>query len=273
MLAKLLKYDLRSMLKTFLLVWGAALVLALVNHFTIGRLGIESTSTLLAALLKIIPLLLYIAILVAMAVLTLLFVIQRFYNGLLKDEGYLMFTLPVKTWELITSKGISAVIINLISGIVAVCSIMILIPWDQIGELFRGLFEFLRDNELFSGGQMAVLFIGAVLVIITNVAKSIYQIYAAIALGHLFKKHRVGMAFVMYLLINIAISTIGSSVISAIFGSNRFTWEMLVDRFSDWSVYGLANLGIWFLIVLAVVQLVVFHIITERILAKKLNLE
>ena len=37
MLFKLLKYDFRAMWKQFSLIWGAALVLALVNRFTLFR--------------------------------------------------------------------------------------------------------------------------------------------------------------------------------------------------------------------------------------------
>ena len=42
MLLKLLKYDFRAMWKQFSLIWGAALVLALVNRFTLD--GQNSTS-------------------------------------------------------------------------------------------------------------------------------------------------------------------------------------------------------------------------------------
>lgn len=41
---------------------------------------------------------------VALFVLTMIVIIQRFYKGLLCDEGYLMFTLPVKPWQLIATK-------------------------------------------------------------------------------------------------------------------------------------------------------------------------
>ena len=43
MLGKLLKYDLRSMLKQFAFIWPAALVMAVVNRFTIGLLDSGDT--------------------------------------------------------------------------------------------------------------------------------------------------------------------------------------------------------------------------------------
>ncbi|MBR2781927.1 MAG: hypothetical protein IKE00_01145 [Oscillospiraceae bacterium] len=275
MLSKLLKYDLSSMLKSFLLIWGAALVLAFVNHFTLGGLHFESSSFMVSSLLKVVPFLMFLAIMVSMAVLTLIFVIQRFYNGLLKDEGYLMFTLPVKPWQLITSKGISAVLVNIISGIIAIVAIMILFPWKDVGEFIREFWNGLFLNAPIPVWQIVVLILEFLFMVLVNVAKSIYQIYAAIALGHQFKKHRVGMAFVMYLLISLALSTIASSILQLIFSSGSITLDTLLDTFSrwNWSFFGSVSFGLWILILIAGVQLVAFHIIAERLLSKRLNLE
>ena len=94
MLGKLLKYDLRSMLKQFAFIWPAALVMAVVNRFTIGLLDSGDT---FPELVSGMSMLIYVFILMALYVVSLLFIIQRFYKGLLGDEGYLMFTLPVKS--------------------------------------------------------------------------------------------------------------------------------------------------------------------------------
>lgn len=54
MLWKLLKYDFRSMGKSFALIWPAALVLALINHFTLPYdEGVVETNELLAVVLII----------------------------------------------------------------------------------------------------------------------------------------------------------------------------------------------------------------------------
>ena len=46
-----------------------------------------------------------VAVIVAIFVMNVIIVIQRFWNGLLQEEGYLMFTLPVTTRSLILSKS------------------------------------------------------------------------------------------------------------------------------------------------------------------------
>ena len=83
MLLRLLKYDFRAMWKQFSLIWGAALALALVNRFSIftdvdGR-AIHLRDTFISS----VPVFAFTAALIAMFVLSIIFVIQRFSKGLL----------------------------------------------------------------------------------------------------------------------------------------------------------------------------------------------
>ena len=112
MLGKLMKYDMKSMSRAFIPMWILAPVISLLLSVSI-RSAIEWTDNPLlsgminagSSILMIITGLLFAAALVGLLIMTIMFVIQRFWNGLLKEEGYLMFTLPVKVWELIVSKA------------------------------------------------------------------------------------------------------------------------------------------------------------------------
>ena len=126
MFGKLLKYDFRSMFKQFAFIWPAALALALVNHFTVD--GLDSTSTVGETTAGV-SMLVYVAILMAMFIVALVFAIQRFYRGLLGDEGYLMHTLPVKPWQLIGSKLACALVVTVVNILVAILSILLIVPW------------------------------------------------------------------------------------------------------------------------------------------------
>ncbi len=271
MLGKLLKYDLRSMLKSFLLIWGGVLVISLINHFTLNNSG--RLTGMLGAFSAILPMLLYVAIVIAMIVLTLLCIIQRFYNGLLKDEGYLMFTLPVRPWQLITSKGLSAVIITLISAFVGVASVLILMTWDSAGRALRTFFSIFDGKGELSTGHTILLAFEIFLLVLFSAAKGIYQIYAAIALGHLFRRHRVGMAFVMYIAISAVLSVLSSLIISALYAHSDAVMRVLSNFLVSASLAKLSHSAVWLLIAITVVQLVLFHVITERVLSKRLNLE
>ena len=91
MLLKLLKYDFRAMWKQFSLIWGAALVLALVNRFVLFQ---DVDSALLSQ--DGLFMFAFMAVIVAMFVIAIIFVVNRFSKGLLGNEGYLMHTLPVR---------------------------------------------------------------------------------------------------------------------------------------------------------------------------------
>ena len=83
MFGKLLKYDFRSMWKQFAFIWPAALVLAVVNRFTLD--GLDSSSSVGETTAGV-AMLVYVAILMAMFIVAVIFTIQRFYKGLLGED-------------------------------------------------------------------------------------------------------------------------------------------------------------------------------------------
>ncbi len=69
---------------------------------------------------------------------TLILVIRRFWNGLLKEEVVICaFTLPVEVWQLIVSKVIVASIVNLISVLIAALSWPDPVSWHLQGDLLQ----------------------------------------------------------------------------------------------------------------------------------------
>ncbi len=271
MLRKLLKYDLRSMLRSFLPLWGAILALSVVNHFTLNNGG--RLTGLLGDISTVIPMLVYVGIFIAMVVLTILFILQRFYNGLLRDEGYLMFTLPVRAWQLITSKGLAAVVMLFLSILVGACTILIILPGQDSLSFLRSLGRLLSGDENFPAWQMILIFVEVIVLALLSIGKSIYQVYASIALGHLFRR-RVGMAVVMYILISTVLLILTSVFLSFLFGTQPEALnEFVRSVYRACGAFGSIQLAALALFLIVGVQLVVFHIITERVLSRHLNLE
>ena len=131
MLGKLLKYDFRAMWKQFSVIWPAALVIALINRFTHpfnrqGGLGVENE------LLAVITITVFIGVMCAMFVVAMVFVLTRFYRGLLGDEGYLMHTLPVKTWQLVLSKLVCAIVVTVVNVAVSFLAMFLMMPINWI---------------------------------------------------------------------------------------------------------------------------------------------
>ena len=129
MFRKLFKYEWTAMMRSLFPVYGAVLAVTVLNalmfHVIVPEAG--RTELLDSPFLELIPWFtgaLYAAVLAALGVMTVLPVIQRFYKGLLKEEGYLMFTLPVESWKIVLAKALAAVLL-----------IPVLEPLFQIAQL------------------------------------------------------------------------------------------------------------------------------------------
>ena len=198
MLGKLLKYDFRSMGKSFALIWPAALVLALINHFVLpyDESGVEVNE-----LLAIVTVIAFVSVLFAMFVAVMIFVIQRFYKGLLGDEGYLMHTLPVRPWQLVLSKLLCAVVTCLVSLAVAffACLLMVPIRWGLVLRIafFQDLWQGIWSNPdaLLYLAEFCILCVIALLLFTT-------MVYLSMSVGHLFRR-RIVMSVVTFIVLDI----------------------------------------------------------------------
>lgn len=279
MLGKLIKYDMKSMVRVFAPVWILAPVVALLLSFTMRGAMVPSDYSLfsgtfenMTGLLTFVMSLMFFGVMVALVVMTVLLIVQRFWRGLLKEEGYLMFTLPVEPWKLITSKGITATIVCLISGLVGILSCILLFLGSTKGVMreFGQLWTFFLNNvNIELGAALWVDLILFILLMIAGAAKSIYQLYAAIAMGQLFQGHRIAGACVSYAGISMVISFISGVCMLIVNMIVPDDWMYVFNSRAD--VFSVSYL--MFLFLITVVQIILFHVITERILSTKLNLE
>lgn len=268
MLGKLLKYDFRSMGKQFAFIWPAALVLAFMNRFTLGNIGSNDT---VKELFSGIAMLVYVSILIALFVISLIFVIQRFYKGLLGDEGYLMHTLPVRPWQLIASKAICALAASAVSVIVAVLSILLLVP-GALSDMFDFWPRFFAalGREGFNG---CLLLAELLLVLLTTALASFFQLYLAMAIGHLFGKNRIALSVVAYIAIQTILNTVLTVPLAVVgeWAGEQINY-FLADTMAN-NAWAVIHGGFWLLILGTCVVGAVFFFGTEYILRRKLNLE
>ena len=214
---------------------------------------------------------LYIAVFIATAAASVVIIIMRFYKGLLSDEGYLMHTLPVKPWQLITAKGVSALIIVCASVIVSILSIMILAGTGSFGAIVE-FCDLIR--EMFREEPKVILVAAEFLVLaILSLLKSIYQIYASLSIGQLAGKHRILLSLGAYVGINIVITVLAVLIMMLLDVTGALNgWSSLsLNTVNDMLNAGQAVLG--FFAAVTVIQLAAFHVITERILSLRLNLQ
>lgn len=260
MLGKLIKYDLKSIGKTMIPLWitviilgGIFLIFGLQFRWDYSELSFAATKSSLYGMTILV--LLLAAIFVAMFVVNIMFIIQRFWNGLLKEEGYLMFTLPVSVRSLILSKSISAFLISLGSMITAmIVGVLVLFgvsAYDEIAKLGVEVVSLWKESVipevlLVIATQIWGLFMG------------IYRMYAAMAIGHLSNKNRLLCSFLAYLGISIIVEGSVIWLVESFWGILPNVPEVIYS----------AVMGI-----LALAGLVAYHGVTEIILTKRLNLE
>lgn len=270
MLAKLLKYDFKSMFKIFFPLWGVLLVVSVINRLFLGS-GLDAEGGL--GLVNILMVLLYTLLIVAVMVVTIVIIIVRFYQGLLKDEGYLMFTIPVRPRQLIASKLISALVVALLSWLVAVVSVFIIAAysgmWNDLIQAIKEISELMPNFTLLIVLAVVSLFVG--------IACSISEVYAAMALGHLAPRHRVGFSVLAFIGLNMAWSAVDAvisllgypgSMNSLVITTASTGFMLSMGKLTDYLMMPLV-LGI----VPDVVRCVVHFILINYILSRKLNLE
>ena len=134
MLGKLLKYELKSTSRIMGVLYLALLVVAAVVGFVARGTIWEATQG--NAIAVVISGLIYTLLVMALLIITIVMVLQRFYKNLLKEEGYLMHTLPVPTWMLVASKTICSLIWILLSIAVLLASVFVIFLTSMIGHGF-----------------------------------------------------------------------------------------------------------------------------------------
>ena len=264
MFGKLLKYDFRSMIKQFAFIWPAALVLAIVNRFTLD--GLDSTSSVGETTAGI-AMLVYVAILISMFIVAVIFVIQRFYKGLLGDEGYLMHTLPVKPWQLIGSKLACALVVTVVNILVAILSILLIVPWaaSDLKELFEG-FQYLFAHWNIQATQIMIAMLEFILFSLASFAVGYLHLYLSMAIGHLFNKNRVAMSVIAFIAIQVLLSILGNIL------ARPFS-DLIYPAFSSLDGMPAYHISMWVLIAGEMILAAVYFVGTEYILRKRLNLE
>lgn len=275
MTGRLIKYELRSSIKLMGVIWAALIVTSFLFSISINFMGnIMRSSSIASTLINLfqgITGMLYIAVFIATAAASVVIIIMRFYKGLLSDEGYLMHTLPVKPWQLITAKGVSALIIVCASVIVSILSIMILAGTGSFGAIVE-FCDLIR--EMFREEPKVILVAAEFLVLaILSLLKSIYQIYASLSIGQLVGKHRILLSLGAYVGINIVITVLAVLIMMLLDVTGALNgWSSLsLNTVNDMLNAGQAVLG--FFAAVTVIQLAAFHVITERILSLRLNLQ
>lgn len=295
MLGKLIKHDFRSLSKvlfpTQIAVLGATIIATIGFAFNL-RSGYQQAETygfmsLLKVLTGLLSSLMLLAI-IAASVLIAFIIFQRFYKNLMCDEGYLTFTLPVTTSEILWSKLITATLWTIISSaVIFVCvNIFVLFGTADSGilnlEAYREIGKAIHAVNETIGARVIWPMLEIALFVLLATANSILQVYLALIIGGVVsQKHKILASIGFYFVIEIAVSIIstiaqfcltGSMVTTMTsFESNTFSGKSVLESYN--LIVGAVQPYFWFYFGLTAVITAGFFVLSHYFLKNKLNLE
>ena len=278
MLGKLIKYEFKSTSRIMWFLYGGLIIigsllgifLRIQSHVNSSADDVNYYSPLFSMMdtadnpvLRIVVaalIAIYILMIWAVAIMTTILIVTRFYRNLLGGEGYLMHTLPVKTHNLVISKGIVAILwmtIGIIAGIIS--AIMLGLTSGALQYIFK---EMTWDmfKEIINAITSSEFMLFVILAIIGGIT-SIFTFYMSMAIGNLANKNKFLFSVLAYIGISIVITIIFSIITFA--GESML--EMLLDN-------GSFNMFMIYQIILQTILGIGFFIGTTYILKNKLNL-
>lgn len=270
-LGKLIKYEMKAVGRIMLPVYGAFIVISILFGISLrigtgGRSEIvraAATTTVFQTVMGVV----YVLAAVAVVVFTLVILIQRFYRNLLGNEGYLCFSMPVSVNAHITNKVFSAglwVFFGAVCGALSagIISMAFVSPKEIIDNLAQVVGGVVDVVGVF---KAVLLVIEVVILAVMMAGEAGLKIYAAISLGQLWSGHRVAGAVFSYLGFSACESLI-SGLVFKVVPSDVF----YISQGSDF-MRAEGTLGMFAL--LTAVLLLVYWIVTDRLLERHLNLQ
>lgn len=214
MLGKLFKHEWKASIRVYgmLYILAAIFTVAVIVYrgiFQNFALGLQS-QWLKGIILTIEGLLGigYILVLLAVNILTLVYLIYRFYQTMVCDEAYLTHTLPVTTGQLILVKSVMAYCFQMLSAIITILSFLSLLvvsgEWNTMVSSFSELIQELKESGFWCG-NFAVTVIIIILLTMAFAFFSILTYYMCISAGNLFNSHKLLGSIVVYLIFNVVI--------------------------------------------------------------------
>lgn len=267
MLNKLIKYEFKATARIFIPLYIALMVFAIINRFSVNLIDDAPTGVFnTKSMTGLVSMFIYFSLIIGIQIITLIVQIQRFYKSLLGDEGYLMFTIPVKSWQHIVCKLFTSTIWLVLSGLSAVLSILVILPKEAFMDMTQEIPEIMSQVLDYLGSSTWLVGFEAIVICILSITSGILLIYAAISLGHLFNKHKILASFGMYIALSTAAQVI-QTIFMIVLGPTFF------KDFSNLSSFvQIQTILISFLAYLSILT-IGFFILTKYILDNKLNLE
>lgn len=266
---KLLKHEIKATSRFFIAMYTGLIAISIIFNLFFGGLttGRFDSSSDLYGVVSVLLLFLYFSLFIATFVGNIFMMAQRYYKNLYGDEGYLMHTLPVKSWQHVATKAIISGMWLLASLVFGMLSVFILSgQWPNFAEIFREL-----SYEIsYAGFSPSVFYIQVIVFILLSLLTGMLPIFSAISIGQLWKKHRVLGAFICYIVINFARNIFTSMFLRSAynpFSTSFYFASNASNMLAAWNEY------FWFGVITQVIFSAIFMFVSSYLMQNKLNVE
>ncbi|MGT2925876.1 ABC transporter permease [Streptococcus cuniculipharyngis] len=249
MFGKLVKYELKSVGKWYLGLYGLAFLFSIILRLSIPDMeelnqAVNISQWVLTTYL--VSVIAIVVLIVAIFLSTLFIIIRRFTQAIYGREGYLTMTLPVTTHQLLLSKVVTALIWCLLNGLIILVSAAVIS--DGLTELSDAIWMSLDLPSI----SVMVAVLQWLLYLLLAIVRGILMIYLAISLGQLFNNRRILMAFVAYFTLAFLAGLLTSLVQHLLAGAEAY---------------------LFFLALFELVFIVLYYWITHYLIKHRLNLQ
>lgn len=269
MLGKLLKHEFKTTSKMILPLYLALVVLTIFARITAQSMFSANetlTDSLGFGIFSGTTIVMYILGLFAVSIATFIYLVMRFYKNLFSAEGYLMHTLPVTSWQLLSSKLIVSFVWSLAETLLIAFSIFCIFANDYTFEVISDFFAAYGGFGAFidysTGLSLGAFWTLMILFMIIGLLSGYLLPYVSICIGQLWQKHKTAGSFLTYFGITILLQII-SSIYSG-FTMNGYNESYTV--FIPVSLYIVS-------LIFAVISSIVFFLLSGYIMQKKINLD
>lgn len=260
MLAKLLKHDIKKTSRSLGVYYGILLLLA------IGTRLLEWLSSIFKPVGSLYALIIFAFVLALIGIFFYTFALSiiSFYKEFIKDEGYLMHTLPVSKNQLVGSKLLTAIIAMIVTFVLSISALGIAFYTPHCLDEVIATLQTLIQKQL--GVSFELVMIGFLLYMLLSYVYQILFFYLSIALGQTRSANKLMYSVVFGIALNVVIQIIMTLMLLAIslFEPAVLGSELTVEAFG------------WVMIPSTIMTLalaVAFFFATGYIFKRKLNME
>lgn len=274
MLGKLFKYEFKNTAKFILTIYGVLIAVTVLGMLVLSFEPIRTGESMATTLILVAYIILYVSSIIALYVVTYIYLTMHFYKSMYSVQGYLTHTLPVKSLTTFHVKLATALIWMLASTVLMVLSIFGFVSAISGPGFWQELFscDFAAVNqEILSTLNMpfAELIIIVILSLIISALASLLMVYASCSIGQLFNQHKVAASVVsgiVFYFLQQIIGTIVSIVgmVSMLNNAKETNISITLTGYDAMMWYGI-GMSLFFA--------AAYYIICNIIVRKKINLE